>query len=263
MHFAKASAVTRAGEHFNADIVPGWDIQGNANGGYLMALGARAMAEASRPHPVTVTAHFMSPGKAGPVSIHPETLKAGRTFNTMRASVRGPEKTLIELLGSFGELENVDGTVLVDAEPPQLPAPEDCIRIRHNEAHGFPPPIMDRLDMRLHPEDASLFEGKPSGQPLVRGWVRLPEDEPIDAFALMLIADAFPPTVFNANLPVAWVPTLEMTTQIRGIPEPGWLRCKFSTRFITGGVLEEDGEIWDSSGRLVALCRQLALMPRG
>lgn len=85
----------------------------------------------------------------------------------------------------------------------------------------------------------------------------------MDAFALMLIADAFPPTVFNARLPVAWVPTVEMTTQIRGIPAKGWLRCKFSTRFITGGVLEEDGEIWDSSGRLVALSRQLALMPRG
>lgn len=54
-----------------------------------------------------------------------------------------------------------------------------------------------------------------------------------------------------------------MTTHVRGIPEPGWLRCKFTTRFITGGVLEEDGEVWDSTGRLVAQSRQLALMPRG
>ena len=262
MSFAKASAVTALEDHYTAEIVPGWDIMGNANGGYLMALGARAMAEASRPHPVTLTAHFLSPGRAGPISIHPQTLKAGRTFNTMRAAVRSGDKTLIELLGAFSEVENVDGVVRVDAEPPELPDPEDCVPIVHNES-GFPPPLMDRLDMRLHPEDASLFKGQPSGQPLVRGWIRLHNDEPVDAFGLMLIADAFPPTVFNADLPVNWVPTLEMTTQIRGLPAPGWLRCKFSTRFMTGGVLEEDGEIWDSNGKLVALSRQLALMPRG
>jgi acyl-CoA thioesterase len=68
--------------------------------------------------------------------------------------------------------------------------------------------------------------------------------------------------VFNANLPLAWTPTLEMTTHVRAMPAPGWLRCRFTTRFVTGGLLEEDGEIWDQSGRLVALSRQLALVPR-
>ena len=262
MSFEKASSVNAVGNHYEAHIADGWDILGNANGGYLMALGARAMAEASRPHPFTVTAHFLSPGMAGPISIHPETLKTGRRLNTMRASVRGPEKTIIELLGSFGEVEDVDGAVLVDAQPPELPSPEQCCHIIGSEK-GFPPPIVDRLEMRLHPDDASLFQGQSSGKPVVRGWARLLDNEPVDAFGLMLIADAFPPTIFNARLPVAWVPTVEMTVQIRAIPAKGWLRCKFSTRFITGGMLEEDGEIWDSNGRLVALSRQLALLPRG
>ncbi|PLW70758.1 thioesterase family protein [Pseudohalioglobus lutimaris] len=261
MNFSKETAVHAAGDHFFGDICPGWDIDGNANGGYLMALGARAMAEASRPHPVSVTAHFLSPGKVGPVTINPDIIKAGRSFSTVRASVHGPERPIIELLGSFSELQRVDGNVIVDAEPPDLPDPEDCIRVVPHE-RGLPPAMMSKVDMRLHPDDAGFYAGRGSGKPLMRGWIRLQDEEPIDAFGLIFIADAFPPTVFNANLPMAWIPTLEMTTQVRGIPEPGWLRCKFSTRFINGGVLEEDGELWDSGGRMVALSRQLALMPR-
>ena len=51
-------------------------------------------------------------------------------------------------------------------------------------------------------------------------------------------------------------------TMLDGRPTPGWLRCQFTTRFVTGGFLEEDGEIWDAEDRLVAQSRQLALVPR-
>ncbi len=263
MIFAENTAVTRRSETlYDATIQEGWDVVGNANGGYLLAIAARAMAQAAeRPHPVALNAHYLSPGRPGPVTIDPEVIKAGRRFSTVRANIRNDSRELVTLLGSFGDVDALEGPMRIDAEPPALPAPEDCLRIEPDPA-GFPPAMMGKIDLRLHPEDAGFAVGKPSGQPLFRGWFRLLDEEPIDAFALLLAVDAFPPTVFNANLPVSWAPTLELTTHIRGIPEPGWLRCRFSTRFISGGLMEEDGDIWDASGRLVAQSRQLALTPK-
>ncbi|NND04035.1 MAG: thioesterase family protein, partial [Acidimicrobiia bacterium] len=86
--------------------------------------------------------------------------------------------------------------------------------------------------------------------------------EALDTLGLIVAADAFPPTIFNANLPVAWTPTIELTTHVRERPTGEWLRCSFNTRFITGGFLEEDGELWDENDRLIAQSRQLALLPR-
>lgn len=264
MNFAGETAVEDHGDgNFSADICEGWDVVGNANGGYLLAIAARAMAAAAgRPDPVALSAHYLSPGRPGPVKLATSVVKTGRRFSTVRASMQSEEKTLIALLGSFGDIAALEGPMRVDAEPPDLPSPEECIRIEPSPA-GFPPAMMGKMDLRLHPEDAGFYEGKPSGRPLFRGWFRLNDEEPIDPFALLLAVDAFPPTVFNADMPVSWAPTLELTTHIRGVPEQGWLRCRFSTRFISGGLLEEDGEIWDQSGRLVAQSRQLALMPRG
>ena len=260
MSFARDTAVTRDGDVFSAEIAPGWDVVGIANGGYLMAIAARAMARISKPHPVALTAHYLAPGKPGPVTVRPSLVKAGRRFSTVRASLEDSERPLIQLLGSFGDLDAVEGPVRIDADPPDLPAPDACVAVEPHES-GFPPPLMSRVDLRLHPEDAVFTRGAPTGRPEFRGWVRM-IDEPLDAYSLLLAADVFPPTVFNANLPIAWTPTLELTVHVRGVPIEGWLRCRFSTRFITGGMLEEDGEIWDESGRLVAQSRQLALLPR-
>ena len=263
MSFLQATAVDSREHPYTAEIHPGWDVVGHANGGYLMAIGARAMAAtAGQPHPVSVTAHYLSPGRPGPVTIDPQIVKAGRRLTTVRATLQSSAKPLIEMLGSFADLKRIEGPVRVDASPPDLPPPAQCPRVLPDPEAGFPPAMMARVDLRLHPEDARCLAGNPSGEPLLRGWIKLPGDEPIDVFGLLLATDAFPPTIFNANLPIAWAPTVELTAHIRGLPETGWLRCRFSTRFISGGMLEEDGEVWDASGRLVAQSRQLALMPK-
>ena len=55
---------------------------------------------------------------------------------------------------------------------------------------------------------------------------------------------------------------LELTAHVRAKPAPGWLRVRVSTRNFAGGLLEEDAEVWDSRGRLVAQSRQLARAPK-
>jgi hypothetical protein len=136
-----------------------------------------------------------------------------------------------------------------------MPPPGECVPIEPTDT--FPPPFMGKVELRIHPEDATFA----AGIPRFRGWFRLRDQEAIDSFGLLVAVDAFPPTVFNAQLPIAWTPTLELTAHVRGRPEPGWLRCQFTTRFISAGYLEEDGEVWDGSGRLVVQSRQLALLP--
>jgi acyl-CoA thioesterase len=193
------------------------------------------------------------------VTLETEVVKAGRRFSTVSATLQGPDRPLLQLLGSFGDLEESIGFERIEAEPPALPPVDECVPIEPTDT--FPPPFMGRVELRLPPERAAAW-GAPSGLPRVEGWFRLRDGEPIDPLALLVAVDAFPPTIFFTDLPVAWVPTLELTAHVRARPAPGWLRCAFTTRFITGGFLEEDGEVWDETGRLVAQSRQLALLPR-
>ena len=83
-------------------------------------------------------------------------------------------------------------------------------------------------------------------------------DRPFDIFSILLVADSFPPAVLTSQGMVAWVPTIEFSVNIRNIPTTQWLKCIFRTQFITCGLLEEDGEIWDATGRLIAISRQIA-----
>ena len=264
MSLASASAVRPVGSGaFEAEISPGWDIMGNANGGYLLAMLARAGAEvAGKPHPVTVTGHFLAPGKPGGVAITADLVRSGRRFSTVAATMATSEHRLLAMLGTFADLDagpEVDAVIRHISGPPDLPPPDRCVAIEPTDT--FPPPFTGKVDLRLHPDDVPHVAG-PTGRMVIRGWFRLPEEETVDPYGLIVAADAFPPAIFNGDLPVAWTPTLELTVHVRARPGNGWLAANVATRFVSDGFLEEDTEIWDESGRLVAQSRQLALVPR-
>jgi acyl-CoA thioesterase len=247
---------------FAGVVQPGWDIGGHANGGYLLAMAARAMADVTRRPPLSITAHYLAPAPAGPCAIDVGLVRAGRRMATATASLRQGDREVLRVLGTFAHQSHESGTPIAATEPPDLPPYHECVEpASPNE--GPLPALNERLAIRMRPGDDGFRFGRPTGHAEIAGWFAFGDGRPADPFGLLLAADAFAPPVFNTHLPVAWVPTLELTVHVRGEPASGPLRCVFRSRFAHGGMVEEDGEIWDSRGVLVAQSRQLSLIPRG
>lgn len=261
MSFAEASSITATGDSWRGFNPEGWDIVGITNGGFLMAQAARAAAaETTGRIPLSVTSQFLNPVRPGEVDIEVTSLKEGRNLSMLRSITSQGGRVAIQ---TTSVLENPDRSrhesTLITRPRPNIPPPDECVQAEPAVDAPFPPPFVGMVDLRLHPEDiAANLE-----VPRIRGWFRLKDGESMDVFAVLLCADAFMPPIFNTDLPVGWTPTVELAVQVR-MPNPsGWLQCEFTSRFVTDGLLEEDGEIWDEAGRLVALSRQLALVPRG
>jgi len=105
---------------YEAEVHPGWDIGGNANGGYLMAIAGRAMADAMGRPPVTLTAHYLRPAPSGPCTVDVEVVRSGRRFATATASLTMASGEIIRLLGTFGE-PTPGGPSLTRESPVDLP----------------------------------------------------------------------------------------------------------------------------------------------
>ena len=260
--FETATAVEGlGGGRYSAHVHEGWDIGGNANGGYLLAIAGRAMAaEVGRP-PLTITAHYLRPAPSGDGEVDVQVIRSGRRLATATATFLLAGAPTLQLLGTFGD-QQPTGEVLAAEGPVDLPPYAECVPSSpstEGEAGSF----HDRVATRLRPGDEGFRAGRPTGTAELTGWFAFHREEPVDAFGLLLAADAFPPPIFNTSAPVGWVPTVELTVHLRGDPAPGPLRCRFHSRFIHGGLTDEEGEIWDSAGTLVLQSRQLALVPRG
>ena len=243
---------------FQGQVQPAWNIGSNPNGGYLLALAANALRQATPTHtdPLSITAHYLRPGAAGlPCRIDVQVLRSGRTLSTASATLSQDGQPRLAVLASMGDLGAPAAPVL-SLPPPDIPPPEHCTA-RSAEAQGVGLPILERLDIRLHPQQARAGL---AGQARASGWIRLRDGRAPDPLACLLFADAFPPAVFGVLGMVGWVPTVELTVHVRARPAPGWMLGQFNTHDLADGRCIEDGALWDSTGRLVLQSRQLALV---
>ncbi|MFE9678864.1 thioesterase family protein [Streptomyces sp. NPDC006259] len=270
--FDRDTAVTlREPGVYDTDLSAGWTVFGAVNGGYLLAVLGRALADAL-PHgdPFTVTAHYLSASRPGPAVVRTETVRAGRTLSTGQASLfqrdeEGREVERIRVLASYGDLDTLPDDVRTSAKPPALPPIGQCFGPEDGPApapDADQQPIAERLMLKLDPSTVGWALGQPSGKGEMRAWFGLADGRDADPLSLLLAVDALPPTAFDLGI-AGWVPTIELTVHVRRRPAPGPVRVSLTTRNLAGGFLEEDGEVWDSEDRLVAQSRQLARVRLG
>ena len=237
----------------------GWNIGGNANGGYALTSVLRAMRSlVPHPDPISVTTHFLRPGLGDTdAEVAAEVVRSGRTVSTLRGSLWQGGKQRLEMLAAFGDLAaGGRGGPEISEPPPPIPPIEDCVH-RGSLEQGVELPILSRVDVHVHPDHAPAGG---SDRALIDGWIRFSDGAEPSTMALPFFADALPPSLYPLLGYIGWVPTVEMTVHARRIPAPGWLQVRQESHDLHNGRMIESGTLWDSTGALVATSRQIGLL---
>lgn len=234
-----------------------WGIGGKLHGGYLLREVVTPLLNDTHAHPMAVSAHFVRSPDAGAAELQSETLRTGRRVSQHRTRLVQSGETCVEVLVTTGVMDADAEPYWTDHPAPQLPPLDDCITMMA-EPPGSPMRIghWDFLDGRADPATIGFAFGQPSKHARIAAYVKMPDHDTTTA-DLLVIADCMPPVTMELGVP-GWVPTVELTAIVRGIPAPGWLKVVQTSRLLQDGWLDEECDVWDSRGRLVCQARQLA-----
>lgn len=261
--FDHDTALTSAGDGaFDAVITDRWNTLMGVNGGYMLALCTRALGEVlPYPDPLVVSGFFLRPGSVGPASVTTSTVRTGRTTAVGEASLWREGKELLRTTAAFTDLSvaaaNAKPPPIPPARlpaPPELPPPSSSTGLPGGSFPGIS--LTEQVEYRAR-QMPGWLDGKPSGDATAEFWMRFKDGREPDVWALPLLVDAAPPPALEIGVAST---TVELTVHLRARPAPGWLACRSHTTHVAGGYHEEDFEIWDSAGVLVAQSRQLAMV---
>jgi acyl-CoA thioesterase len=247
------------GPEFEAALPADWGGGPGVNGGFMLALCARALARVLPfPDPLVVSGFYLRPGSPGPARVATEMIRAGKTTAFGAAALWRDGKEVLRTTAAFTDLAqaaaNPPDLAFSAGVAPDLPPPEECWGFEPGAVRGVS--IAGHFDYRI-PAAPGWLRGQPTGDPRYEFWMRFRDGRPADLLALPLIVDAAPPAVLELGIAST---TVELTVHLRARPAPGWLACRTWTSYVGGGYHEEDFEVWDSAGTLVAQSRQLALI---
>ena len=241
-------------------IADGWWTPRGPLGGYVQAMVLNAMQQAVADDARqlrSMTMHFLRPPQLGPLAVHPVVERAGRTLTTVSARLTQGDKLLGLALGAFStawESPTFDQVRAPDVAPP--------------EGRGAPPDLSETTERPAFTDWMTMQPrfGEPpfsrSTDAVTGGWLGLREERPVDALALVLLADAWFPAPWLRLPQLAQAPTIDLTVHVRApLPQPdGLLLGRFTNRLVRDGFFEEDGELWGEDGTLVAQSRQLGIL---
>lgn len=251
--FANDTAVSLgAPGRYDTELKAGWRIGPIPNGGYLLTIVGRAISEAlEHKDPLSINAFYLAPSALGPAQVNVEPLKTAGNTHFASADLVQNGELKIRATAAYTTLENLKGEHWLGNSPPEAPAFEDCTeqRISHLE-------IFEHVDCRVVGGYELFQTGQPTGEGEFVAWLQHADGATIEPLDLLMMVDVMPPAAFNVVGLVGWVPTVELTVQVRKHPAPGPVLARVKAQYLTNGVIETDADIWDSAGDLVAISRQ-------
>ena len=245
-----------------------WWVVNGPNGGVIAALMVRAAQHCLRGDRCvrTITTHFVSAPKEGPVSIEVTVERQGKIAGFASLRMVQEDRLIATSLVAVAAVDQVPHQ-WEQRNFPKLPSLENCWLMQTT-----PPlvPLHSRWDRRWGlgvpgvPDTSTIAGGYEAG-----GWIRLSEPELYDEALLAAMSDAWVPAIMAHTDLAVHAPTLELTVQFRTDPRELDMSsdtyCAAVFRQLSGreGFIDETGEIWSPDGQLLALSRQLAvLLPR-
>lgn len=263
---AIASVLAPDGTTFATEVHALWTVGDKPNGGYLLALLARAAREAATDgvaqdwEVLSSSITYLRPPDLGPAEIRTTVLRRGRTAAHVRTVLVQGDNELVDAVSVLGVVPTGAVPRYVDVTPLICAAPDDCVRLPPTMPGGVRVGIMEVLDLRMDPSSIP-FSGAPPAQGLplaeLRGWTRFTDGREPDPLALLFFVDAIPPATLMIGS-TGWVPTLQMSAYVRARPAPGWLGIRLTAHLVSGGMVDETCTVWDSEGTVVAQASQLA-----
>ncbi|WP_027500764.1 thioesterase family protein [Rhodococcus sp. UNC363MFTsu5.1] len=282
--FADLTTLTDLGGGAYAALIdPIWTIGPKVHGGCMMALCAAAAREVirapqeesgtARPvdtramQPIAVSASYLNAPDPGEVRLITTVRKRGRQVCLVDVDLMQGEKVAVSAVVTLGVPDVGDPRhqePLALADLPAVP-PADAVHITPDHPMGQIVHVAKGCDLRVDPS-AALFLSGQQGDPVNRMWVRPFAEDEVDTDVAVLFAlmtgDISAPVTMNRGM-FGWAPTVQLTTYLRRLPSPGWLRVMASATVLGDTWFEEDHLVLDEAGQAVVQSRQLAMIPKG
>jgi acyl-CoA thioesterase len=260
-HFDRDTALTQLDEgRFAGRVSRDFWVQSGPNGGYLAAIalrGALALVPEAERAPRSLHVRFLAPPTADAFELIAEPIRSGRSMTTIAVRMRQEGRDFLLASACFSQA--FSSIAFQDCTMPQALPVE----------RGEPIEKQIALNQRFDMWRAIGGELRKSERALTGGWIRFADPRPVDALALAVLWDCWPPAVFARALDRRFrgaVPTVEASIYFRRrVPLPNataadYVLLKVESTMADEGLVEESSEIWSHDGLLLAQSRQLCLL---
>ncbi len=233
------------------------------HGGYLMAVMHKALTNIL-PHSTAISSsvQYLDRIDAKTFELEVETFKTSRGSSSGIVKLKQDDKICTTFTGTCSDFEFMKG---YDGLQKPLPSifnesdKKDYIKMNYDKiSKGFTPAFIQQLECLIHPDHAwwNRDSNDKNNEARCSAFLEMQGGIP-DQFCLSFYSDILPPVVSNKYGPLGWIPTITLTTHIRQLPSTSELYADFKATDINKGYFEQDCNIWDLNGNLVASSRQL------